>query len=80
MMPMALASSLASVNSRATKPKAAGEASASPVRSSFDRATEAGGRHSRGHFDCLVKVVRLEKILAALAATRDGLGNRPATP
>ena len=48
--------------------------------SPLDRATEAGGQHSRGHLDCLVKVVGVEKILAALAATRDGLGNPPPTP
>ena len=39
MMPMALARSLAPVNSRATKPKAAGEESASPVPCSSRLAT-----------------------------------------
>ncbi|HUJ67047.1 MAG TPA: hypothetical protein VLX59_16000 [Acidimicrobiales bacterium] len=47
---------------------------------SLDRATEAGGRHSRGHLDFLVKVVRLEEILAALASGPERLGNPPATP
>jgi hypothetical protein len=30
--------------------------------------------------DALAQDVAIEKILAALAATRDGLGNPPATP
>jgi hypothetical protein len=49
-------------------------------RSTEDRATEAGGRHSRGHLDCFVKVVRLELFRSRLALPEAEEVNRPTRP